>query len=114
MANPFRSDFTVYRRVPGTRTEGKWVEGSEAAFTVSASAQPLRGEEMQSLPEGRRTMQAIKIYSDTELNTEDEENGISPDVFEFRGDRYEIVTSEPHQSGVIDHFKHLATKEPAP
>lgn len=107
----FRKNYTVKRRAAGTRNQGRWVEGAESDIVVVASAMPLRGAELQTLPEGKRAMQAIKIYSNTELQTVDEENGVSADVLIYRSERYEVTTSEPWQSDVVTHFKHLAVKE---
>ncbi len=102
----FRSPLAVTRFTPGSYINGDWQEGTRAEIAIQASAQPLNPKEMESLPEGRRDSQAVKIYPDTELFTVRDDT--NPDLVEYRGEVYEVISVAPHQSGVIDHFKAVA------
>lgn len=103
----FRRPFIVTRKEPGSFVDGDWVEGDYIAFIIQASVQPLKGEEMQMLPEGRRNSQAVYIYTKTKLNTVDEAN---PDLLQAFGSDFEIYSVEPWQSNVINHYKCIGMK----
>lgn len=103
-----RSTFTIKRLTPGAYVNGFWVEGSSSTFNILATVQPVSGLEMQSLPEGRRESQAVKIYTSTQLRTiEDSKN---PDILLAFGYEFEIATVEPWQSNLINHYKCIAYK----
>jgi hypothetical protein len=103
----FRSPFIVTRKEPGTFVNGDWVEGDYIAFVIQASVQPVKGSEMEMLPEGRRNSQAVKIYTSTKLNTVEEAN---PDLLQAFGSDFEIFSVEPWQSNVINHYKCIGMK----
>lgn len=105
--NSFRSTFSVKRVVPGAYVNGFWVEGAESTFTIQASVQPLKGKEMEMLPEGRRNSQSVKIYTDTQLQTVASGN---PDRLVAFGHDFEIQTVEPWQSNVLNHYKCIGIK----
>ena len=103
----FRSAFVIRRKEPGNYVDGKWQEGQQLAFIINASIQPLKGKEMEMLPEGRRHTQSIRIYTNTKLNTVNDAN---PDIIEAFGDSFEIFSVEPWQSNVINHYKCIGIK----
>lgn len=105
----FRSSFVVTRKEAGSFVNGKWVEGDTSTFTIQASVQPLRGDEIQLLPEGRRNSQAVRIYTDTLLYNKTNES-TNPDIVTAFETDFEVLTVEPWQSNVINHFKCLAVK----
>ena len=105
----FRTPLTVTRRAAGAFSDGVWQEGTETELLILASVQPLRPDEMDSLPEGRRDRQAVKIYTSTELFTVRGKD-TSPDLVVWRGDTFEVISVAPHQSAVISHFKAVALK----
>ncbi len=108
----FRKSYTVHRKAPGQFVKGRWQEGQESTFTIMASIQPLKPNEMEALPEGRRTGAAVKIYTDTLLLTareaKDDDPPQSPDVIDYVDAQYEVVAVEPRQAGVINHYKFFA------
>jgi len=99
----FRSAFTVKRMAAGTWVKGKFTEGAVTSFSIMASVQPLKGKEIELLPEGRRQSQAVNIYTDTQLNTTTATT--NPDILTAFGFDFEILTVEPWQSNVINHYK---------
>jgi len=103
----FRTPFVIRRKVAGTYVNGLWVEGGFTNITILASVQPLNGEQLEMLPEGRRTTQSVKIYTDTKLQTVTSAN---PDILLAFGDEFEVITVEPWQSNVISHYKCIAQK----
>jgi hypothetical protein len=71
----------------------KWVGPKLAApFTIEASVQPLRGNEVDRLPEGLRTRELKKLYTSTELNGS--APGEEPDRVTIDGEVWEVATVE--------------------
>jgi hypothetical protein len=64
------------------------------------------------LPEGATNYNAVKIYSNTALQVEKQEQdgnaGQEADVLLWRGKRYKVVNCEEWQSNVISHFRMVA------
>ena len=111
MGNPFRKSITATRKSAGAYVDGVWVEGSETAFTFYGSKQSLSGDDMLSLPEGRRNRETYLIYTSTELIAGDVDNKINPDIVVFDGVDFEIINVEPWQNGIYNHYKAVASKK---
>lgn len=107
----FRTAFTVKRKAAGTLVKGKLVEGSTSTITIQASVQPMRGKDVDLLPEGRRTSQAVWIYTDTQLQLSNSTAFTNPDILVAFGSDFEVLSVEPWQSGVISHYKCMAVKK---
>jgi hypothetical protein len=109
----FRKPYNVKRTVAGSYVSGVFVEGSETTLTIQASIQPVSGQDMVSVPEGRRSSDMVKVYTDTDLFSQgDAGSGQSPDRVVWRSKEYEIYTKDVNQSDVINHYKYYAIKEP--
>ena len=109
----FRKPFSVKRTVAGSYVNGVYVEGAETTITIQASVQPVSGQDLVAIPEGRRASDMVKIYTDSDLFGQgDAGSGQSPDRLTYRGADYEIYTKDVNQSGVINHYKYYAIKEP--
>lgn len=109
------SGFRTYRLIlteaPGTYVNGLWVRGTRGSQSVLASVQPVvMGQDMESLPEGRRFTDHFKIYTDVQLKVTDDGDNIQPDLLVFDGNAYELVTRLAYQSNVISHYKYIAVK----
>jgi len=88
---------------------GDWVDGTTEAIDFKGSIQPLKGDEMLSLPEGRRNHKSFRIYSREKLFTGQEPTVTSPDLIDIDGEIYEVVRVERWQNGVISHWKSFVT-----
>ena len=109
----FRRAFTVKRTAPGSYPNGVYVEGAESTITIQASVQPVTGQDMVSVPEGRRASDVVKVYTDSDLFAQgDAGSGQSPDRIVYLGKDYEVFTKDVNQNGVINHYKYYAVKEP--
>lgn len=109
----FRKPQTIKRTVAGAYVNGVFVEGSESTITISASVQPVSGQDMVAVPEGRRASDMVKLYTDSDLFCQgDAGSGQSPDRLVWRGKEYEIYTKDVCQMSVINHYKYYAVKEP--
>lgn len=109
----FRKPFTIKRTVAGSYVNGVYIEGAESTFDIMASVQPVSGQDLVAIPEGRRASDMVKIYTDADLFGQgDAGSGQSPDRLVWRGKDYEIYTKDVNQSDVINHYKYYAIKEP--
>lgn len=113
----FRTKQTVERITGGYfDDDGMWNTGTAETFEIMASIQPLNGDERAQytnmLPEGATQYSAIKIYSNTQLQVEAQEqdgnNGTEADIVLWRNKRYKVVFCEEWQSNVISHFRMIA------
>jgi hypothetical protein len=105
----FRRPLTVSRKSLGAYVNGIWVQNEDYSFTILASVQPATPEDLQSLPENRRTLTAYRIYTDTQLLSALE--GVrNPDTMTINDEEYEIAQVGVWQNGVINHYKCLAVR----
>lgn len=107
----FRVPLTIFRKNAGSYVDGIWVEGSETTIPITASIQPTTGEEMLSLPEGRRNKKTYSLFTSTHINVI--VSGKNPDQIEIFGERYEVVRVDPWQNnppvfGIVNHYKFYA------
>lgn len=108
----FRSAFTLKRKsAPDTYVNGKLVAAGTTSTTIQASVQPLNGQEMLLLPEARRTSQAVNIYTTTQLRVANTVTGYNADLVTAFGSDFEIISCEPWQSNVINHYKAVGIKK---
>jgi len=103
----FRREFIFKRLSGGAYVSGKWVKGTPADIIIRASLQPLTGEELNQLPEGRRTDQTYKMYSSIKLRTVKTDN---PDYVTIDGNKFEVIQVEPNQNNIINHYKVIIGK----
>jgi hypothetical protein len=71
---------TRRRFEPDTWLEGEAVRGPVTESPVVGSIQPLRGRDRENLPEGIRSAELLKIYTDRDaLRTEDQHTQVKAD-----------------------------------
>jgi len=94
----------VIRKTQGEYLNGMWKKGKPETFYVRSSFQPLKSEELLSLPEGRRERTSYKIYPKVELKGIDDQQ---PDIIinPLNGDQYEVIQLEQWRNGLINHNK---------
>tara|TARA_R100001480_G_scaffold7635_5_gene15600 strand:- start:892 stop:1242 length:351 start_codon:yes stop_codon:yes gene_type:complete len=108
--NVFRRDIPAFRYTVGSGDDtGVYVEGTESSFTIKASCQNTRPEDVEYLNENRRNNgSTYRIYTNDVLRTiESSEN---PDQVELFGKRYQLSQSEQWVNNVISHNKYLAVR----
>lgn len=109
----FRKTQTIKRTVPGSYVNGVYVEGAETTLTIQASVQPMSGNDLVAVPEGRRASDMVKLYTSTDLFSQgDTGSGQSPDRLVWLGKDYEISSKDVNQMSVISHYRYYAIKEP--
>ena len=101
---------TVKRYSAGSRnaTTGLWEEGSTMDIGIKATVQPAKGNDMLSLPEGKRESETYRVYTSTLLQTVKESDKVNADRIElFTGKIFEVVGVDIWQNKVIPHYKAL-------
>jgi len=99
-----RHTFSVKRVIPGTYAKGRYVEGAETSFNITASKQPPTGKEMLLMPEGRRETETYILYTDTKLNPAIQ-GGANADRVVIDGDDFEVLKCETWQNDIINHYR---------
>lgn len=106
----FRKPYTITRKAAGSYVNGLFVAGSPSTLTIQASIQPVSGEDLKPLPEGRRLDDYIKVYTDSNLQMLQESTGKQPDQLTWRGHTYECISVDARQMDVINHYKYIFSK----
>lgn len=105
-----RKTLEVKRFAAGSYVKGDYVEGADNTFNITASVQPLRGKEMELLPEARREFQAYKLYSDTQLLTVNTSETKNPDQVKIDGVWHEVLIVQDWQNIIINHYKIIVSR----
>lgn len=111
-------EYTFRRFSQGRYVNGKWVEGDEVVdhdedgneipFSMVASIQRMTSQETQSLPEGQRDSEWIRIYTSTRLYRAIEADHIKGDVVIFNDREYEVMKLDNWGDTRMPHFKAMA------
>jgi len=102
--------FTFKRRAATTYVNGKAVAGAESDVVVNGSLQPMNAREVMLLPEGQRTRENLKIYTDTVLNPAEKETGKPADRLTIGSYVYEVTGMENWTQSDIPFYKVILTK----
>lgn len=106
----FRKPQTILRLSPGTYVEGNWVDGAEVQLVIQASVQPVKAQDMATLPAGKRISDFVKLYTDTPLQVLSEVEGLQPDRLMWLGHIFECIAADRYQMGVISHNRYWFSK----
>lgn len=104
--------FTLLRKSPGTRVNGRWIEGTELAIEAQGNIQPLKGSELLALPESDRTKESIKVYTVETLKTLTEVDATQADHIIWEGKRFVAAQTFTYKMGVLDHTKTICFRLP--
>ena len=104
---------TLRRYLEGEWVDGVYENGPVTESTITGSLQPLRPNEMQLLPEGRRTSQAMKLYTTDEIRTANEETNMQADEVEVDELIFEVFSVEKWTLPGSDnaHYKSILLKK---
>lgn len=80
-------------------------------FSVIASVQPLRGQELLMFPETDRIRQSVRLYSYSELKIIDEALKTKADYVQWRNILFEIVSVETWVDGDFVYFKSIGRRK---
>jgi len=106
--NIFRKPYAV-RRFGVQNIVGGYPEAGYSDFKAFLNVQPLSNHDLQSLPEGERTVKRIKSYGADMLQSSDENTGVSGDRLYYRGYWYECKSSAPWGYNLfsLSHFESM-------
>lgn len=103
---------TVLRQGVGGWVNGRWVDGVEVELPIEANVQPLKGHELQNLPESERSKASIKVYCVETLNTVEEVGQTKADIVVWEGKRWQAIRTMTYKMGVLDHTKTICYRLP--
>lgn len=110
----FRKKVTIRRKFGGgVGDDGVYVPGAAEKIVIRASVQPLNKNDRehyeQALPEGARTANLLKIYTNYPVRTARQATAASEaneaDVLDYLEQYWKIIMVDSYQSGVISHYK---------
>lgn len=80
--------YVVTRRGPSGYSDGIRVPPDTEALTIVASVQPLSGQEVRRMAEGKRDREAMAVYTATELRGSG--SAFEPDLIAIDGAVFEV------------------------
>ena len=111
---PILGQESATRRRFGTETAdpdtGATIKPSPVVSSFRGSFQPLNGRDLQTLPEGKRTSETLKVYTKTDLRTADQFTGTPADDVEYKGKLFEVYVVMEYPQ-LLNHFKALLTRK---
>jgi len=81
----------VTRYKGGLYVDGVYQRGRLSSFTTLASVQPAKPRDLERLPEGERTGDAVIFVSKRELFTTDDRDNRQADLIKVNNKNYKIV-----------------------
>lgn len=99
---------TVTRSVAGSYVSGVYQDGLTSTIAMGACVQPARPKDVQALPEGLRSEQALLVFTAVALNAATAA-GAKGDTFAFEGATYEVRQTEPWNQ-MAGFYKAIAVK----
>ena len=90
----WKKPVVLHRTAAGTYTSGVWTPGATTDTTIMMSVQPLKGFEIQILPEGDRAKGSIRLKMDDPFQITDETAYTTADEVQYDGHWYKIISSE--------------------
>ncbi len=105
-----RVEVKVTRFTKGRLIGGKLKASMLRPFVILAAAQPLTGRERETLPEGRRQIKTLKLYTETSLLVDNDKANQRADLVEVRGELFEVFEVWEQRGLDMDHFKVFIAK----
>lgn len=110
----FRKKVTIRRRSGGgVGDDGIYVSGTVEEIVIRASVQPLNKNDRehyeQVLPEGSRTANLLKMYTNYPVRTARQATAAAganeADALAYLERHWKVIMVDSYQSGVISHYK---------
>lgn len=98
----------VKRYGSGYAANGVSVKGQATTMQIYAVIEPLRPREIMILPEGERTREYVRVYTETQLVTADESAQTMGDRVDYNGREYEVQQCEIWNDGEDTFYKAIA------
>lgn len=106
----FNQPLTVTRATGGGYVGGVWQPGGTTTLVVQSSVQPVRDNELELLPEGRRQQECYTLYTSLQepLYIANDHTQTNSDKVEIYGKQFEILHAEKWANKLIPHHKSIA------
>lgn len=88
---------TMSRRATGTRTRGRWVDGTATTFSAVAVVEPAGGRALKIAADSQRSDDVRVIYTATEVLVDDRTT--------IGGDTFEVFRVEPWTLDGETHYR---------
>lgn len=102
----------VLRQGAGSYVNGYWQNGTQETLNREANVQPMKGWELQSLPESDRSKESIKVYGVDDLRTVEEVGATKADIVVWQGKKFQVMRVMKYEMGILDHTKAICYRLP--
>ena len=104
---------TVKRYGQGSYLHGRWVDGAETTFTITANIQPHTVKNISdTTAEGNKSKKAIKVFTTTTLRMTQEGTALqSGDKISWHNELYEVSELYTYEMGVLNHTMVIAIRD---
>jgi len=104
---------TVKRYGQGSYLHGRWVDGAETTFTITANIQPHTVKNISdTTAEGNKSKKAIKVFTTTTLRMTQEGTALqSGDKISWKSELYEVSELYTYEMGVLNHTMVIAIRD---
>ena len=104
---------TVKRYGQGSYLHGRWVDGAETTFTITANIQPHTVKNISdTTAEGNKSKKAIKVFTTTTLRMTQEGTALqSGDKISWHNELYEVSELYTYEMGVLNHTMVVAIRD---
>lgn len=107
----FKTFTLEVNRYSQSYVNGRPVKVLDDTFNIETSWQPVTGEDLENLPEGKRAEFTFRGYPNTQLLVADPKKQNQGDIITGPdGYQYEVIRCEPWQNTIISHYKFIATR----
>jgi hypothetical protein len=107
----FKPFTLLVQRSTGSYVEGEWVVAADKTFYIACSVQPITGERLKTLREGKRIAAANDIFTDMKLRPADPLTGTPGDIVTYDGYKWEVIEVHPWQNGLISHYACVVSRQ---
>ena len=104
---------TVKRYGQGSYLHGRWVDGAETTFTITANIQPHTVKNISdTTAEGNKSKKAIKVFTTTTLRMTQEGTALqNGDKISWHNEWYEVSELYTYEMGVLNHTMVIAIRD---
>jgi hypothetical protein len=104
---------TVKRYGQGSYLHGRWVDGAETTFTITANIQPHTVKNISdTTAEGNKSKKAIKVFTTTTLRMTQEGTALqNGDKILWHSELYEVSELYTYEMGVLNHTMVIAIRD---
>lgn len=103
MTSLITDDITVQTQSQNTYAKARLVKSDVSYRTIKASIQPMKGSDLNKLPEGETSDRKLVLYSPSKLND-------ANDSIIYEGYLFKIIHSEHWKGLHLSHYKYIISE----